>query len=68
METDVAPVLEIASTRVSCILREHLVTFVLLKATFKPGKSPEDFNSIYFPELIDVHHSPENLMKVMLST
>ncbi|MFL2982315.1 MAG: helix-turn-helix domain-containing protein [Candidatus Poseidoniaceae archaeon] len=33
---------------------------MLVKATFKSGKSPEDLNSMYFLELIDIHHSPES--------
>lgn len=62
METDVAPVLEIASNLefLAYIKRTPRDIRILLKATFKPGKSPEDFNSIYFLELIDVHHSPES--------
>jgi hypothetical protein len=30
-----------------------------MQTTFKPGKGPEDLNSIYFLELLDIHHAPD---------
>jgi hypothetical protein len=32
---------------------------MLMQTTFKPGKGPEDLNSIYFLELLDIHHAPD---------
>ena len=62
METDVAPLTEIVSHLefLAYLKRTPRDIRILIKATFKPGKSPEDLNSIYFLELIDVHHSPES--------
>ena len=62
METDVAPLLEIVSQMefLAYLKRTPRDIRILIKATFKSGKSPEDLNSIYFLDLIDIHHSPES--------
>lgn len=62
METDVAPLLEIVKHLefLAYIKRTPKDIRILLKATFKPGKKPEDLNSLYFIELIDIHHYPED--------
>ena len=61
METDVAPLLEIVNHMefLAYLKRTPRDIRILLKTTFKPGKKPEDLNSIYFLELIDIHHTPE---------
>ena len=62
METDVAPILEIVNQLefLAYIKRTPRDIRILLKASFKPGKKPEDLNSLYFLELIDIHHTPES--------
>ena len=62
METDVAPVTEIVSYLefLAYLKRTPRDIRILVKANFKQGKSPEDLNSIYFLDLIDIHHSPES--------
>ena len=62
METDVAPLIEIVSQMefLAYLKRTPNDIRILIKATFKSGKSPEDLNSIYFLDLIDIHHSPES--------
>lgn len=61
-DTDIAPLLEIVSQLefLAYIKRTPRDIRILLKANFKKGKSPEDLNSLYFLELIDIHHHPEN--------
>ena len=61
MDTDVAPLLEIVTQLefLAYIKRTPRDIRILLKAIFKPGKKPEDLNSLYFPELLDIHHTPE---------
>lgn len=61
METDIAPILEIVNQLefLAYIKRTPRDIRILLKASFKPGKKPEDLNSLYFLELIDIHHTPE---------
>ena len=62
METDIAPILEIVNQLefLAYIKRTPRDIRILLKASFKPGKKPEDLNSLYFLELIDIHHTPES--------
>ena len=62
METDVAPILEIVNQLefLAYIKRTPRDIRILLKASFKPGKKPEDLNNLYFLELIDIHHTPES--------
>ena len=61
MDTDVAPLLEIVTQLefLAYIKRTPRDIRILLKAIFKPGKKPEDLNSLYFLELLDIHHTPE---------
>ena len=61
-DTDLQPLLDIVSNAVflSYIKRTPRDVRMLLKTTFKPGKVPEDLNSIYFLELLDIHHSPDD--------
>ena len=61
METDIAPILEIVNQLefLAYIKRTPRDIRILLKASFKPGKKPEDLNTLYFLELIDIHHTPE---------
>ena len=61
-DTDLQPLLDIVSSVVflSYLKRTPRDVRVLLKTIFKPGKSPEDLNSIYFLELLDIHHSPDD--------
>ena len=61
METDIAPLLDIVNQLefLAYIKRTPRDIRILLKASFKPGKKPEDLNSLYFLELIDIHHTPE---------
>ena len=62
METDIAPILEIVNQLefLAYIKRTPRDIRILLKASFKPGKKPDDLNSLYFLELIDIHHTPES--------
>jgi hypothetical protein len=62
METDIAPILEIVNQLefLAYIKRTPRDIRILLKASFKPGKKPEDLNDLYFFELIDIHHTPES--------
>lgn len=61
-DTDLQPLLDIVSSAVflSYIKRTPRDVRMLLKTTFKPGKVPEDLNSLYFLELLDIHHSPDD--------
>ena len=61
-DTDIAPLLDIVSEAVflSYLKRTPRDIRILMKTTFKPGKFPEDLNSLYFLELLDVHHTPDN--------
>jgi hypothetical protein len=61
VETDIAPFLDIVTSAVflAYIKRTPRDIRILMKTNFKPGKNPEDLNSIYFLELLDIHHSPE---------
>ena len=58
---DIAPILDIISSAefLAYIKRTPRDIRILLKTNFKPGKGPEDLNSLYFLELLDVHHTPE---------
>ena len=62
IETDIAPFLDIVTSAVflAYIKRTPRDIRMLMKTNFKPGKSPEDLNSLYFLELLDIHHSPED--------
>ena len=61
VDTDVQPLLDIVSSAVflAYLKRTPRDVRMLMQTTFKPGKGPEDLNSIYFLELLDIHHSPE---------
>ena len=61
IETDIAPLVDIVSRLefLAYIKRTPRDIRILLKASFKPGKTPEDLNSLYFLELVDIHHIPE---------
>ena len=58
---DVAPMLEIVNSAefLAYIKRTPRDIRILMKTNFKPGKFPEDLNSVYFMELLDIHHHPE---------
>jgi len=60
-DTDVSPLIDILSEAVflSYLKRTPRDIRILLKVTFKPGKVPDDLNSLYFLELLDVHHKPD---------
>ena len=62
METDIAPLLDIVSNLVflAYIKRTPRDVRILIKVNFKSGMSPEDLNSIYFLQLLDVHYTPES--------
>jgi hypothetical protein len=62
IETDIAPLLDIVNSAVflAYIKRTPKDIRMLMKTNFKPGKNPEDLNSLYFFELLDIHHSPED--------
>lgn len=61
METDIAPLLEIVNQLefLAYIKRTPRDIRILLKASFKPDKNPEDLNSIYFLQLVDILYTPE---------
>ena len=61
-KTDIAPLLDIVSNMVflAYIKRTPRDVRMLIKAKFKEGKVPEDLNSLYFLELLDIHHTPES--------
>ena len=61
LDTDIAPLLDIVSRAefLAYIKRTPKDIRMLLKTNFHPGKGPEDLNSLYFLELIDIHHEPE---------
>ena len=61
MDTDIKPLLDIVSSAVflAYIKRTPRDVRMLMQTTFKPGKGPEDLNSIYFLELLDIHHAPD---------
>lgn len=61
VETDIAPMLDIVSSAVfvAYIKRTPNDIRMMMKTNFKPGKKPEDLNSLYFLELLDIHHAPE---------
>ncbi len=72
--TDIAPVLKIINDCVflAYIKRTPRDIQILMKANFKPGKTPEDLNSLFFLELLHVNHAPENddgdyILKVRIS-
>jgi len=60
VETDIAPLLDIVTNAVflAYIKRTPKDIRMLMKTNFKPGKTPEDLNSLYFFELLDIHHLP----------
>ena len=62
IKTDIAPLLDIVSNMVflAYIKRTPRDVRMLIKAKFKEGKVPEDLNSLYFLELLDIHHTPES--------
>ena len=62
IDTDIQPLLDIVDSAVflAYIKRTPRDVRMLMKTTFKPGKGPEDLNSIYFLELLDIHHSPDD--------
>ena len=62
LDTDIAPLLDIVSRAefLAYIKRTPKDIRMLLKTNFHPRKGPEDLNSLYFLELIDIHHEPEN--------
>ena len=62
LETDVAPLLDIVSYLefLAYIKRTPKDIRMLVKANFKPGMDPEDLNSLYFLEVLDIHHAPES--------
>ena len=61
-ETDISPLLEIVSSIefLAYIKRTPRDIRILVKINFKSGKTPEDLNSLYFLELMDIHHTPES--------
>ena len=61
-ETDIAPLLKIVTSLefLAYIKRTPRDIRMLMKANFKPGKGPKDLNSLYFLEVVDVHHTPES--------
>ena len=61
MDTDIKPLLDIVSSAVflAYIKRTPRDVRMLMQTTFKLGKGPEDLNSIYFLELLDIHHAPD---------
>ena len=61
-ETDISPLLDIVSSLefLAYIKRTPRDIRILVKTNFKPGKTPEDLNSLYFLDLMDVHHTPES--------
>ncbi len=73
-ETDISHVLDIINNCVflAYIKRTPRDIQILMKANFKAGKGPEDLNSLFFLELLNVKHSPENddedyILKVRIS-
>jgi len=62
LETDVAPLLDIVSYLefLAYIKRTPKDIRMLVRANFKPGMDPEDLNSLYFLEVLDIHHAPES--------
>ena len=62
-DTDVSPLLDIVSEVLflSYLKRTPRDIRILLKVTFKSGKGPEDLNSLYFLELLDIHHTPDKI-------
>ncbi|MBS84129.1 MAG: hypothetical protein CMA90_03130 [Euryarchaeota archaeon] len=61
-ETDISPLLDIVSSIefLAYIKRTPRDIQILVKINFKSGKHPEDLNSLYFLELMDIHHTPES--------
>ncbi|MBT4066572.1 MAG: hypothetical protein HOE76_05070 [Euryarchaeota archaeon] len=61
VETDIAPMLEIVTSAVfvAYIKRTPNDIRMLMKTSFKPGRKPEDLNSLYFLELLEIHYTPE---------
>ena len=61
-ETDISPLLEIVSSIefLAYIKRTPRDIRILVKINFKSGKNPEDLNSLYFLEVMDIHHTPES--------
>ena len=61
-ETDISPLLDIVSSIefLAYIKRTPRDIRILVKINFKSGKTPEDLNSLYFLELMDIHHTPES--------
>ena len=53
---DIAPILDIISSAefLAYIKRTPRDIRILMKTNFKPGKGPEDLNSLYFLELLDI--------------
>ena len=62
LETDVAPLLDIVTYLefLAYIKRTPKDIRMLVKANFKSGKGPEDLNSLYFLNVMDIHHTPES--------
>tara|TARA_B100000700_G_scaffold331580_1_gene465765 strand:+ start:6945 stop:7778 length:834 start_codon:yes stop_codon:yes gene_type:complete len=62
LETDVAPLLDIVTYLefLAYIKRTPKDIRMLVKANFKSGKNPEDLNSLYFLDVMDIHHTPES--------
>lgn len=60
-DTDIKPLLDVVTNAVflAYLKRTPRDVRILMKTTFKPGKGPEDLNSIYFLELLDIIHSPD---------
>jgi hypothetical protein len=61
IETDVGPMLDICRSAefLAYIKRTPRDIRMLLKTKFQQGKGPEDLNSLFYLDLIEIHHEPE---------